>query len=143
MKPRSMIWFDWLFWASIILGIVSIAYLWPTMTAELEAEPGLGRISVGAIIATVALGNGLSILLWFFVSEKASNTARWIYCVLAGLGAIAGLIDWQHVPAIEVAMNLALSILSIASIVLLFLPASNAWFRNGRVGGPDDIKAFE
>ncbi len=143
MKPKSIIWFDWLFWASILLGLASIANLWPRMAAEFDADPDIAGIGLGAAIAIIAIGNGISILLWFFASHKASNVARWVYTILAGLGAVAGVVDWEGLPPIEIVTNLALSAITFATLILLFLPKSNAWFRNGNIGGKDDIATFE
>lgn len=143
MKPKTIIWFDWLFWTSLALGLVSLAVSWPTLAADLEGDPDLQTIGIGAIIIFVALGNGISILLWFFISQKASNVARWIYSVLAGFGVLAAFVNWDIMSMLEIVLGLILAAMSLATIIVLFLPPSNAWFRNRGVGGPEDIKAFE
>lgn len=143
MKPKSIVWFDWLFWTSIVLGLASVAYLWTSLTADLDADPDFAGFGLIAIIAILAVGNGISILLWFLISYRASNGARWVYTVLAGLGALGGVVDWETLPEEEIAINFALSAITVASIVLLFLPASSDWFRKGVVGGKDDIATFE
>ena len=143
MKPKTIIWFDWLFWISLVLGLISLAVSWPTLEADLEGDPDLQTIGIGAVIGFVAVGNGISILLWFFASHKASNVARWIYSVLGGLGILGAFLDWGTLSMIEIVISLILATMSFAAIIVLFLPPSNAWFRNRGVGGPDDIKAFE
>lgn len=62
---------------------------------------------------------------------------------MTGLGVLMTPYGLFDMPFDEMVLSLIISAISVVTIVLLFLPETNAWFRNGGVGGEDDIKVFE
>lgn len=147
MKPKSIIWFDRLFWASMAASAALVAlsffYLEDDLDGPFEGEPELFIAMIVGAVTAAAVMYAVSILLWFFASQRASNPARWMYSIFTGLGVVLTPFDLFDVSAIEVVASLIVAALSISTIVVLFLPISNTWFRNRDVGGPDDVKVFE
>ncbi|MEL7197889.1 MAG: hypothetical protein AAGL10_06190 [Pseudomonadota bacterium] len=142
MKPKPIIWFDWLFWASMALTIISIGLGW----SELQMEITGSDLESGAFLWVLGVSTiflGLIVLNWFFVSHKASNSARWIYTFLTGFGVLMTPFGLFEMPLDEMILSLIISAISVVTIVLLFLPETNAWFRNGGGGSEQDIKVFE
>ncbi|MCK0129679.1 hypothetical protein [Erythrobacter sp. F6033] len=147
MKPKSIIMFDKLFWISMILGLLYLAYTWNSIFAELDTaefgdDPMVRSILIGSLIVGLLFAYGISILLWYLTSRKANNVARWIYIVLTGLGVLMTIGGLFALPMDEVIISIGLSLLQIATVVYLLLPDAAAWFANK--GKPDtDISTFE
>ncbi|MBV7258643.1 hypothetical protein [Erythrobacter crassostreae] len=143
MKPRSIQMFDKLFWISVILGFVYLAVTWSDLSAELEAEPEFAAIAFGAAIVGLVFGYGVSILLWFLISKKANNVARWIYIVLTALGVVITGVTLFELSTNELIISIAQTALTVATIVFLVLPDAAAWFDRKGTDGQSDISTFE
>lgn len=150
MRPYSMTVFDRLFWAMVVIGLVGGAANWQAAMTALSTNPGLGMLGNGAVmgmlIGSVVLGVAVNVLLWYFISRRVSNTARWIWVVLAVIGlpgslrnifAQNGLIMLPGAGRAILAINI---VLQIAAVVMLFRAETRAWFASG--GKSVDIDAF-
>jgi len=136
MKPTSIRRFDSLYLANIVLSLVGSFLSYGAMVSEIEmrtAAAGL-QLGSGTVIATIALGTAISLLLWFLVSRKALGFAKWIIVILFlvalasafGLFGTPSLISgaWTSVKAISAVMLL----LQAAAVFYLFQPDAKAWF---------------
>lgn len=144
-RPASIINFERCLWASMLLGVGSLALHWSVMIDGLKSDPTVAPMVESAVIFVgVALGIGfaLSILLWYFVARKASNIAKWIYAVVMGFGAVSTLTSLND-PTSPTGLALAISLVSTAltafSILFLFRPDARAWFGKDAV----DPRTFE
>ena len=133
-RPASIIDFERSFWASMLLGVGSLALHWPTIIGSLRSDPATApMVDSAAIFAGIALGFGfaISILLWYFVARKASNIAKWIYVAVMGFGAVSTLTSLND-PTSPTGLALAISLVSTAltalSILFLFRPDARVWF---------------
>jgi len=135
--------FNRLFWASIVLGLLYLAYAWATLFEGTEDLGEMGPFFGGVVIFSLVIGYGISFLLWFLIWEKASNVARWIYAVLTGLGAALGVLGLSELPWEEIAASFVMTAVQIAGVVFLYLPDAAEWFETG--GGPsaNDASTFE
>lgn len=144
-RPASIINFERCFWASMLLGVGSLALHWSVMIDGLKRDPAVAPMVESAVIFVgVALGFGfaLSILLWYFTARKASNIAKWIYVAVMGFGAVSTLTSLND-PTSPMGFALAISLVSTAltalSIFFLFRPDARVWFGKDAV----DPRTFE
>ena len=133
-RPASIINFERSFWASMLLGVGSLALHWPIIIGSLRSDPATApMVDSAAIFVGIALGFGfaISILLWYFVARKASNIAKWIYVAVMGFGAVSTLTSLND-PTSPTGLALAISLVSTAltalSILFLFRPDARVWF---------------
>lgn len=138
MRPQSIVMFDRLFLGSLAVSALSIVLSWNELTAQLANEPGVAEIGLGSglIAGMVAVGFAISLLLWFLISRKASNVAKWILVALAALslislpGMFAG--PWN----LTAILGLASYVLEIAALVFLFRDDAKAWLKGEGSANP-------
>ena len=146
MRPRTILTFDWLFLSARFLSLASTFYYLidpPAETSEPDLD-GLGIVIYHFIQAFLALW---PMALWFFVSRKASQIAKWLLIALVAYEALAVGVDWEyHTAGAPTYFRLTLAsvvILDVTAVVMLNLPASRDWFRLRRRFGKVDPAAFE
>jgi hypothetical protein len=142
--------FDRLYWTIMLLGIVSGVVNWQTALTLLSTNPAIAVFGLnfvyGILIGSVVLGLAINVLLWYFISRRASNGARWIWVVLVAIGlpglasnllGKAGPITLSGAGRGIIAINV---MLQIAAAVMLFRADSRAWFASG--GQVDERDVF-
>jgi len=133
MRPQSIKMFDMLFLGSLALGLVNFLFAYDTTMAEVEAT-GMGSTFMFLI---VAVGYGINLLLWYFVSQRASNVARWIFVVLTAIGLVMVPFSLADFPMGQLVLTLIVTAMQIAAIYFLFQPDAKLFFENGRRGSID------
>jgi len=141
MRPSSIIRFDRLYLASIVFGLIATILEWPAMTARLEGDPQLAALAPMPLIVAVGaqvIGIALSLLLWFFVTRRASNVARWIVVVFTVLsvGALLyGISNGAIDNGVAGFTQMLATALGVVATVNLFRADAVAWFRDplGRI----------
>lgn len=129
-----------LIWANVALNLVG-ALLTFTMLDDLIdtalEQAGAGatidrdtaRITViGGVIFSLVIGVGLAALFAYFIG-KGANWARIVYTVLIVLGLIGTLVNLGGQPALLLVLSVVQLVLSIAILVFLYRPDSNAYFK--------------
>lgn len=144
MRPPSIVKFDQLFFATIAFGLVGFAINWDTAMAQLNANPGLSQLGwdgATLMIGAYAMGLAINLLLWFFISRRASNAARWILTALTGYGLISlpFTLFMAPMPVVTMIVVLVSAVLQIAMLWLLFRPDAAAWFKHGPKGMDADV----
>lgn len=145
MRPASIVMFERLFLASVTVSVLNFIVNYQAMTEQLEREPGMEQLGLGAgfMTGTMAVGVAIYLLLWYFIAHKASRVAKWILVVFTALGvasmfyslATAGLvIDLTSVVA------LAYYALAVGAVVYLFKPDAESWLGGEK---PADPEAFD
>lgn len=145
MRPASIIRFDQLYLGALALGIASSVFVYVTTTAPLGSGPsgdGLGRLIEAVMIGLSAIGFFISLLLWFFISRKASNVARWLLVALTVIGTLGSLpLLFQTAPMLPTVVPLWQAVVTIigttmqiAAAWFLFRPDAHAWFTHGPKG---------
>lgn len=134
MRPVSIVRFDRLYLASIVVGLIGNIIEWPVTLARLTENPDTAALGSSAAIAAggmIATGVMIALLLWFFAAKRASNVARWIIAVftafavgslLFGFGAGAVILDVGGV------LRILAVVLQAAATFFLFRPDAAAWF---------------
>lgn len=106
-------------WAGVVLGVIGIGLALIGLLALAGAgEPGALGV-VGALVAVAAVLVVAQVVVLLFAT-KGRNWARIVLAVLAAIGIVTSLASGQG-------LNFG-SLISILSVVLLFLPAANEWY---------------
>lgn len=137
MRPQSIIMFERLFLASIVVGLVNSVLLFGSLTTGQAISPAF-------LIGSIVVGIGLNLALWWFTARRASNAARIILTILFVLG-IASLVfsvaTGSYPPGVAGLLGAVNWLLQTVSIVFLYRPDASAWFRGSRI---DDLgETFE
>jgi hypothetical protein len=145
MRPPSIVLFERLFLASLALSVVNFVLGYDAMLAELDRQPGMRQLDLGAEIAvgTMVISLAIYLLLWFFIARKASVVAKWILTIFTAFGVVAQVYRVATVGfAIDVnaVLGIAYYALAIAAVVYLFKPDAEAWFKGEK---PADPAAFD
>jgi hypothetical protein len=131
MRPASIVMFERLFLASLILSVVSFFINYESMLRDLETQPGVAELGLGSgfAIGSMAVGLAIFLLLWFLIARKASSVAKWILVALLALSAISLPAMLTGPWDFGVVLGLAVYALEIAAAVYLFRADAVAWFR--------------
>lgn len=134
MRPVSIVRFDRLYLASIVVGLIGNIIEWPVTLARLTENPDTAALGSGAAIAAggmIATGVLIALLLWFFAARRASNVARWILTVFTAF-AVGSLLFGFGAGAVILDVGGVLRILAVAlqaaATFFLFRPDAAAWF---------------
>lgn len=139
MQPASIKMFDRLFLGTLALGLLNFALNYETTLAQIETEPGLSAMGgLPFLIGILIFGNAINLLIWYFISRRASNVAKWILVVLTAFGLL-GLFSLTEVGAVQAVMTLVIFGMQLASVYFLFRPDAVAWFKHGKSGMDPDV----
>ncbi|MEP2988111.1 MAG: hypothetical protein ABJN65_02655 [Parasphingorhabdus sp.] len=129
-RPNSIIWFERLFFTSLVVSYIDLFVHRDTYFSDEEMSDDMGLVFGLTISVALIIGFGIQILLWFFTAHRASNWARWIYVVLCvlTLGGVVGFI--VEYTASELAFLAITQVLAIGSVICLFTPEARFWFQS-------------
>lgn len=142
MRPNSIVMFDRFYLASLVLGAVNFFVGYDSTIAQLEADPAsaeLGMAGGGFLWGTFAFGMAISLLLWFLISRKANNIARWILVVLAVIGVIGLPFSLGQLPMLQLVGSLVITAINLLAVYFLFRPDAKPWFEHGPKGMDPDV----
>ncbi|HWW58876.1 MAG TPA: hypothetical protein VN047_18430 [Sphingopyxis sp.] len=143
-KPYSIKLFDRLFLGAIVLGLFSFALPWKESVDLLANNPQVSAAGLGSgfLIASFAIGIGFNLLIWFFISRRASKVAKWIQAIFFGLGLLFFLANLNNPLAphgLALVLNLVIYALYGGATFMLFRPDAVTWFNADRVN-PDTFR---
>lgn len=145
MRPKSIRIFDWLFLASLLLSLVNSARSYSAITGRFRSDPALAAVAgVGRpfFIISLAIGLGISLALWYFISRRASNVAKWILFAFTAFGVLSVVRNLQQ-PMFGggvMAGMIALTALQVVAVFFLFRPDAVAWLEGKAPVDPDVFK---
>jgi hypothetical protein len=140
MRPPSIVNFERLFLAALLLGVIVVVVGYEAATAQLAREPALRQLGVGGseiVIGTSAAWLAIYLLLWFLIARKASNVAKWILAILSAIGAIFYLPALTGRWDLPLLLNVGYYALELAAVACLFRADATAWLK----GEPDTHQA--
>jgi hypothetical protein len=118
-----------LMWFAMALGVVNLVFSWETITTMAEV-PAEATSFVKMFIAVVLV---LSFGLYFLIIWKMGqgrNWARILLLVLQLLSLLANPFEQiSQVGAVAATAGILAFVLEIIALVLVFMPASKAWFQ--------------
>jgi hypothetical protein len=133
MRPNSIVMFERLFLASLVVGVLNFVLGYDKAMAVIANDPNFQRVGAGSglVIGLTAASYAVYLLLWHLIARKAANVAKWILVVFSIFGVIFAL------PALRGPWDLALLLaiaahgLEVAAVLLLFRRDAVDWL-NGR-----------
>ena len=136
-RPASIILFERLFLASILLGLANSVFNWSTIMGQISATPGASMFGGGFLIGTMLFGVAINLLLWYFIARRGANVARIIWTVLFAFG-IFGVIAmfFQPTPLSVKIIPLISFALQAYGVFLLYRPDAKPWFSSNK----DDLE---
>ncbi len=135
-KPKNVILAIQLLWATIAVAVLSMALDWNQTLEKLNDQithqfPGF-PIKPELFIILI-WGFTLAILIWLIIKiTSGRNWARILYLIMTVIGlpfSIPELVDKFNTSMLTFFLAFLTTILSVAICVLLFMPSSNAWFK--------------
>lgn len=136
MRPNSLLQFDRFFLGSLVLGLANSILSYDESLAMLKADPATAQAGYGAgfVVSVTAFSHGFALLLWFLISRRASNVAKWILEGITGLGLLMMIPTLPQVLQHNVISIVGIAIVTVAQLVgisFLFRGDAKAWFSNG------------
>lgn len=147
MKPASIRKFDWLYWASIIVGLAALAIGWDAVQAEVLAElAGTGDEALGETIVSVVIIIGalimvvLGLAIWSAVSIWRVEFMKWVVLALVAYSLWTLLQAFMTEGGLMGAnlVSLLSTALTAAAAWFLFQPDAKAWFDEKRGSAADE-----
>jgi hypothetical protein len=129
-----------LMYVGAALSLVGVVIAWATKSQLhdqlAEASPSLSASDVDTAV-TVALGFGtvvglVAVGLWLWMADAngaGKSWARIVATVLGGLSVIFTLLGLTNATGTTIALQLVSLVLAVTILVLLWLPASSAYFQ--------------
>lgn len=132
-RPKEVTWAMNLIWAALVIG--TAAGLLSMATTLFTASP----FGTSATVAVVAIGVGVRIVITVWVNTRIALGRNWMRILLAVLfasGVVYFAVEWRayanlltgKAPLFFMA-TLVRSLLNVATMVLLFTPRANRWFK--------------
>ena len=142
MRPNSILIFEKLYLATLILGLINSVLNWGNASQILETDPNVTQLGSGFLVLTIAGGFLISLLLWYLTARKASSVAKWIITVFFGLGLLALPMSLGSLPSLNLAISGIALIMQGYAVYLVFRPDAKQWFSSkGKMTGLE--KTFE
>ncbi len=138
MRPTSIIWFERLFLAAIVVGLVNSLLILNGLDVEAAGQPLSPTVMIGSIV----IGNVINLALWYMVARRASNVARWILVVLFALGAASlafSVLTGSYPGGIEGALGAVAWALQVLAIICLFRSDTSVWFHGEEADDQGEI----
>jgi hypothetical protein len=132
MRPSTIVNFEWLSLLAVLLGVATTVLAWDSLIASVRSKIlGSGLEPAVAILAIIYIA--LLVLLILLTSRRASRVAMWLFILIVVVGDLSSV---PRIPAMLGAgmlgwVETAQMLIQLAAVVMLFLPASRAWFRSG------------
>ncbi|MEJ2409767.1 MAG: hypothetical protein P8Y58_00685 [Novosphingobium sp.] len=142
MRPHSITLFDRFFLGALVLGLINAALSFQDNMAML----GSTGTSTRFLVSITLFSLGIPLLLWFFISRRASNMAKWILAVLTGLGLVSLLPTLSVLMArglLSLVFTVTITALQVVAVAFLFRKDARAWFAGKGTPGPEETTIFE
>jgi hypothetical protein len=130
MRPQSIIMFERLFLASLVLGALSVVLNYQDRADLAANDPGMRQLGLGSgfLFGLVIVSYAIYLLLWFLIARRASKAAKWILVVFTVLGVLSTLPALTGPWDAVFVLSLVVYALEILAVVYLFRPDAKTWF---------------
>lgn len=137
-RPKSILWFERLYGASILVSIVDIAMQWDDLTLEDEFGSETQMLFVVAVALVMIVTYAIVLTLWYFVAYRASKIAKWLLLVVSVVSLVLGLVGLAEYDGIPMAFFLVSQALTWIAIAFLFRKDARTWFGSKGIISMDD-----
>jgi len=134
MRPKSLQWFDRIFYASIAILLCTGYINLIGIRDQMIAQHVIGNSPLWAAFGSLLLNVAITALNWYFVSYRGNKIAIviWVISNLFSVFTIPKLvkaISLSDAPVIFILPALLGSFLACASVVMLFQRDAQIWFK--------------
>ena len=132
-RPPSILWFERLYLGGVAVNLTNTLVNWSSLQEQVAATPNSELLPSWFMGATIAIGIGISLLLWYFVARRGSVVAKWIVTIFFALGLIGILRTLGADMAAPGTGIFAVAVLALqaGAVFMLFRPDTKAWFGGG------------
>jgi hypothetical protein len=131
MRPKSIVYYEYAYLGSVLLGIAVTAMTWTANNQTQEVEQIRGMLGASFLPILYVFIYTLSLVLWYFTARVPNTAAKWIvvgWFVLSLIGSgfaiSAGTVP--NDPSGFLAIGAL--VLNAIAVFLLFRPDARAWF---------------
>ena len=130
-RPQSIMLFDKVFLAAIAASLLGIVLFYDANLRALQAEAAIAEAGFGSglLLGITAVSLGIMLLLWYFISRRASSLAKWLLVGLTIIGLPSSISGLMTASGLQLVLTAAVLVLQILAIVLLFRADARAWFQ--------------
>ncbi len=132
-RPQSIIWFERLYLGGVAVGLANTVFNWSSIQEQVAATPNSEMLPSWFMSATIAIGIGINLLLWYFVAMRGSVVAKWIvvvFFVLGLLGVVQTMVSGATTGSSTIIGSVVLA-LQAGAVFMLFRPDTKSWFGGG------------
>lgn len=139
MRPKSIILFERLFLASILLTAISAFLSFDQTLAQLETDPAFRALGWGSAgLTTAAIGYVIVLLLLdYLIAHRASIVAKWVLVLLT----VLSMTTLPEAFAVQFGPPLILAVLTnlctLAAVIMLFMTDARNWLGSPLSSGPN------
>lgn len=131
MRPQSIVRYEQIYIASILVGLLSLVLIWPMLAAQFATTALTPGVISGAVIGSALFGVAINLLLLWLTARRANEVARIIVAIFFGIGILSGLrnVLGGRAPGLSGVIAVVQIVLEGVMLYLLFFPAdAKAWF---------------
>lgn len=130
VRPKSIVQFELVYWAIILLGLINTALSWSDMMASVEVQRMIAQVGMASVYVTASIGLGIQLLLWYFIARRGSVIAKWILVVLTVIGLVTSALGLANgdTMTLTAIIGVMLMVLQVVALVLVFRPDTRPWF---------------
>jgi|SRR5215471_4008254 len=132
VRPKSIVYFEWIIFGTLLVGVLQVYLIWDQAIARAIAENApLDRNTAVALILTVEIFNNVLVgTLTLLVSRRRSKIAMWVSIALFAVSHSVWFIDppmdWLGSETILSALQ---TVGQVVAYGLLFTPSARRWMR--------------
>jgi hypothetical protein len=138
-RPASIVTFERLYLGGFALGVINTIISWTTnqtlMATQSAQVPEAAQIIRWVVPVGIAIGFGITLILWYAIARQGAAVAKWIATILvvAGVGFLAlALLGGTYRSGLSGILGFASTALQAVSIWFLFRPDTKVWFGEAR-----------
>jgi hypothetical protein len=131
MRPKSIVYYEYAYLGSVLLGIVVTAMTWTTNNNTDEVEKIRAMLGPSFLPILYVFIHTLSLALWYFTARVPNTVAKWIvlgWFALSLIGFAMALAAGNLPSDLPGLLAAAALVLNAVAIYLLFRPDARAWF---------------
>jgi len=131
MRPKSIVYYDYAYLGSLLLGIVTTAMTWTANNDSQEVEQIRAVLGSSFLPIFYVFIYTLSLALWYFTARVPNTVARWIvviWFVLSLIGTGFAIANGNLSSDLPSLLAIGAVVLNAVAVYLLFRPDAQAWF---------------
>lgn len=139
MRPNSILLFERLYLASLVIGIVNLVMSYDRIVAQIQMDPAVAQLGwgAGAVVVMFVLGLAVSLVLWYFIARRGSSIAKWFLVAFTAIGLLSLPTTLANSNGPALIMAVVINVLQLAAVVMLFRADAKPWFSHKDTSATD------